>query len=178
MARSARHNQPGTHAPGRRGQPTTFGIPHTSGYRTPHQSSPDLPTTIDELAAAATGPPEAPAEENDIKAKIADCPRKLAQYRVTLDAGADPATVACWITETERANYQAAKHATPPHTAPSMSRAGAAGELAAEPAGPACGWWNSPDRPGWMTAASTDSEQSRQAVPASERLTMLCARRD
>jgi hypothetical protein len=33
--------------------------------------------------------------------KVAECDRKLAQYRAALDAGADPATVAEWITETE-----------------------------------------------------------------------------
>jgi site-specific DNA recombinase len=33
--------------------------------------------------------------------KIAECDRKLAQYRAALDAGANPATVAAWIAETE-----------------------------------------------------------------------------
>jgi hypothetical protein len=32
---------------------------------------------------------------------IADCTRKIAQYRAALDAGADPAVVAPWITQTE-----------------------------------------------------------------------------
>ena len=42
----------------------------------------------------------------------------------SLDAGADPATVGRWITETEaeRARYQAIKRAAPPQIAPSMSR--------------------------------------------------------
>lgn len=83
-----------------------------------------LPATIDELTAATTSPPEIPAGEGEISAKIAECDRKLAQYRATLDAGADPATVARWITETEaeRARHQALKRAAPPHSAPSMSR--------------------------------------------------------
>jgi site-specific DNA recombinase len=83
-----------------------------------------LPATIDELAAAATDLPEPPPGEDEISAKITECDRKLHQYRATLDAGADPATVACWITETEaeRTRYQAIKRATPPQTAPSMSR--------------------------------------------------------
>jgi len=53
-------------------------------------------------------------EADDTKAKIA-CDRRLAQYRATLDAGADPATVARWITETEaeRARHQATRHAVP-----------------------------------------------------------------
>jgi len=33
--------------------------------------------------------------------KIAECDRKLAQYRAALNAGASPATVAAWIAETE-----------------------------------------------------------------------------
>jgi site-specific DNA recombinase len=83
-----------------------------------------LPATIDELAAPATDPPEPPADENDIRTKIAECDRKLAQYRATLDAGADPATVARWITETEteRARHQAVKRTAPGRTALSMSR--------------------------------------------------------
>jgi site-specific DNA recombinase len=51
--------------------------------------------------------------------------RKLAQYRAALDAGADPATVARWITDTEaeRAGYQAIKRAAVPRRAEaSMSR--------------------------------------------------------
>jgi site-specific DNA recombinase len=48
----------------------------------------------------------------------------LDQYRATLDAGADPATVARWITETEaeRAKYQALKRAAPPQATLAMSR--------------------------------------------------------
>jgi hypothetical protein len=85
---------------------------------------PHLSTTIDELAAATIGQPETPAEEDEINAKIAECDRKLARYRATLDAGADPAIVARWITETgaERAKHQATKRATPQRAAPSMSR--------------------------------------------------------
>ena len=41
------------------------------------------------------------------KRRIAECDRKLAQYRAALDAGAGPATVAGWIAETEaeKQNY-------------------------------------------------------------------------
>jgi site-specific DNA recombinase len=84
-----------------------------------------LPATIDELvAAAAIGQTVPHTAENEINAQIAQCDRKLDQYRATLDAGADPATIARWITETEaeRAKYQALKRAAPPQTAPSMSR--------------------------------------------------------
>ncbi len=35
------------------------------------------------------------------EAELAACDRKLAQYRAALDAGADPASIARWITETE-----------------------------------------------------------------------------
>src|SRR5262249_57575652 len=86
---------------------------------------PHLAATIDELLAA-TVPLQAQPEDNDgISGKIADCDRRLAQYRATLDAGADPATVAGWITETEteRAKYMAAKQAAAPQrTAKPMSR--------------------------------------------------------
>ncbi|MFI5066571.1 MAG: recombinase family protein [Streptosporangiales bacterium] len=82
-----------------------------------------LPATIDELATA-TVRPEAHAPEDEINAKIAECDRKLAQYRAALDAGADPATVARWITdiEAERARHQATKRAAAPRAEASMSR--------------------------------------------------------
>jgi site-specific DNA recombinase len=83
-----------------------------------------LPTTIDELTAATIGPPETQSPEGEINAQIAECDRKLTQYRATLDAGGDPAIIAGWITETEaqRAKYQAAKRAIPEGARPSMSR--------------------------------------------------------
>jgi site-specific DNA recombinase len=83
-----------------------------------------LPATIDELAAAAIGQTVPRAAKDEINAKIVECDRKLDQYRATLDAGADPVTVARWITETEaeRAKYQALKRATPQQVSQSMSR--------------------------------------------------------
>lgn len=44
----------------------------------------------------------------DAARKIAECDRKLAQYRAALDAGASPATVAAWTAETEaeKAGYE------------------------------------------------------------------------
>jgi site-specific DNA recombinase len=83
-----------------------------------------LRATIDELAAAAViDQPEPRAQEDEISTKTAECDRKLDQYRATLDAGADPVTVARWINETEaeRARYQALKRAMP-QVSPSMSR--------------------------------------------------------
>ena len=80
--------------------------------------------TIDELATATIQPQAGPGNAG-IDTQIADCDRKLAQYRAALDAGADPATVARWITETEaeRARHKAAKRAaTPQPAATSMSR--------------------------------------------------------
>ncbi len=60
-----------------------------------------LPGTIDELIAA-TAVPEIAAGLSDMhEAELAACDRKLAQYRAALDAGADPASIARWITETE-----------------------------------------------------------------------------
>jgi len=54
--------------------------------------------------------------------RIADCDRKIAQYRAALDAGGDPAIIARWITETEaeRARYKAMQH--PAVNTPSMTR--------------------------------------------------------
>jgi site-specific DNA recombinase len=50
------------------------------------------------------------ADDGNTARKIADCDRRLAQYRAALDAGANPATVAAWIAETEaeKAGYQVA----------------------------------------------------------------------
>lgn len=81
-----------------------------------------LNAAIEELLAATSLRPKALPEEDGIDAKIADCDRKLAQYRATLDAGGDPATVVGWITETEteRARCNAVKRAAPPQAAPSM----------------------------------------------------------
>jgi site-specific DNA recombinase len=68
-----------------------------------------LNETIHDLAAvplreAAT----LTSEDEESARKIAECDRKLAGYRATLDAGADPRIVAAWISETEaeKARYQ------------------------------------------------------------------------
>jgi DNA invertase Pin-like site-specific DNA recombinase len=57
----------------------------------------------DTLRALAEATPDfSPANERDgIAGKIAECDRKLAQYRAALDARANPVTVAGWIAETE-----------------------------------------------------------------------------
>jgi len=86
---------------------------------------PHLAATIDELLAATVPLQAQPEDDDGISGKIADCDRRLTQYRATLDAGADPATVAGWITETEaeRARYKAARQAAAPRqTAKPMSR--------------------------------------------------------
>jgi hypothetical protein len=57
------------------------------------------------------GPHPNPAKAATERARtvLADCDRKLAQYRATFDAGGDPQTVSTWITEatTERLRAQA-----------------------------------------------------------------------
>ncbi|MGH3394761.1 MAG: recombinase family protein [Streptosporangiaceae bacterium] len=75
-----------------------------------------LDGTIDELAAVAIRPDLPDDDHDERQAKIAECDRKLASYRATLDAGADPATVAGWITETEaeRARYKAMRRPETP----------------------------------------------------------------
>ena len=53
-------------------------------------------------ALAEAQPSGSPASTEDNTAgKIAECDRKLAQYRAALDAGGNSATVAAWIAETE-----------------------------------------------------------------------------
>ena len=68
----------------------------------PHRMS----ETLRALAGARPGSPPA-ATDYDTTSKVADRGRKLAQYRAALDAGANPATVAPWIAETEaeKASY-------------------------------------------------------------------------
>jgi site-specific DNA recombinase len=68
-----------------------------------------LSSTIRDLAAVQLAAPATRADDHeDTSRKIAECDRKLAQYRAALDAGANPATVAAWIAETEaeKAGYQ------------------------------------------------------------------------
>lgn len=68
---------------------------------TPHR----LTETIRELAQGI--PADTSDGSREAKRRIAECDRKLAQYRAALDAGATPATVAGWIAETEaeKQNY-------------------------------------------------------------------------
>jgi len=69
---------------------------------------PRLTQTIHDLAHAQTAETASAEDSEHTARKIAECDRKLAQYRAALDAGASPATVATWIAETEaeRARYQ------------------------------------------------------------------------
>jgi site-specific DNA recombinase len=55
--------------------------------------------------------------------KIAECDRKLAQYRAALDAGVSPATVAAWIAETEAEKQGYAPVMRRSVTSPPMSEA-------------------------------------------------------
>ncbi len=64
-----------------------------------------LPATINDLADAQQD--HAAPETGAIKADIAGCDRKLAQYRAALDSGGDPAIVSQWITETQAAKLAA-----------------------------------------------------------------------
>jgi site-specific DNA recombinase len=61
-----------------------------------------LPATIDRLIAA-TAVPEILVRPADVQheLELAACDRRLAQYRAAPDAGADPASIAWWITEAE-----------------------------------------------------------------------------
>lgn len=114
---------PGSCQAGRRSVGQGAGLPALDEWLASKFAPHRLSATIDELAAAVP-PPQTHTQEDEIKTKIAECDRKLAQYRATLDAGGDPATVARWITETEaeRARHKAARRAIPYHGVPSMSR--------------------------------------------------------
>jgi hypothetical protein len=74
-----------------------------------------LTQTIRDLAAAQpAGPARDTSGDEEAARKIAECDAKLTQYRAALDAGASPATVAAWISETEaeRASYALATRKT------------------------------------------------------------------
>jgi site-specific DNA recombinase len=76
-----------------------------------------LAETIRDLAAAQQPDMTRDASGDDETVrKIADCDAKLAQYRAALDAGANSATVAAWIAETEaeRATYTLAMRRSEP----------------------------------------------------------------
>jgi site-specific DNA recombinase len=66
-----------------------------------------LTNTLRDLAAAQRHETTQAGDDEETARKIAECDRKLAQYRAALDAGADPATVAAWIAETgaQKASY-------------------------------------------------------------------------
>jgi site-specific DNA recombinase len=57
--------------------------------------------TLRALAEAQQAGPVQERGDRESAVKVAECERKLAQYRAALDAGANPATVAAWIAETE-----------------------------------------------------------------------------
>jgi hypothetical protein len=77
-----------------------------------------LNDTIHDLAAAQHRDTAPASDHEEATRKIAECNRKLVQYRAALDAGASPATVAAWIAETEaeRARYEVSPRKIP--TAP------------------------------------------------------------
>ena len=58
------------------------------------------------------------SDDQETTRKIAECDRKLTQYRAALDAGANSATVAAWIAETEaeKARHQLAARPAPART--------------------------------------------------------------
>jgi site-specific DNA recombinase len=71
----------------------------------PHRMS----ATLRAIAQAQHAGSTRDADNDAVMSKIAECDRKLAQYRAALDSGASPATVAAWIAETEaeKARYAA-----------------------------------------------------------------------
>ena len=60
-----------------------------------------LSDIIHDLVSAQQTAARREEHHEEAAAKIAEYDRKLAQYRAALDAGADPAAVAAWITDTE-----------------------------------------------------------------------------
>ena len=78
-----------------------------------------LSETIRDLAAAQqAGTITRASDDEETTRKIAECGRKLTQYRAALDAGASSETVAAWIAETEaeKARYQLAARPAPART--------------------------------------------------------------
>jgi len=61
--------------------------------------------------------PRNSSHDDDITTTIAVCDRKLAQYRATLDAGANSDKVAAWIAETEAEKASYALAASKPNHA-------------------------------------------------------------
>jgi hypothetical protein len=90
-------------------------IGHVDGWLAREFAPHRLSQTIRDLAAAQQAGPAREASGNEEAArKIAECDAKLTQYRAALDAGASPATVAAWISETEaeKATYALAARKT------------------------------------------------------------------
>ncbi len=84
-----------------------------------------IESTIDRMAAAA--PPTdhtADAAATEARAVIADCDAKLTTHRAALEAGADPQTVTCWMSETQarRSHAQAALNSARSQSVERMSR--------------------------------------------------------
>jgi site-specific DNA recombinase len=74
-------------------------MPELDTWLTTNFDPAHLPQTITDLAAAE---PDGPSSDVvSLREQIAQCERKLASYRATLDAGADPTVVGQWITETQ-----------------------------------------------------------------------------
>jgi hypothetical protein len=82
-----------------------------------------LTETVRDLAAVQLSGSSMRADDDQTARKVAECDRKLAQYRAALDAGADPATVAKWITETEAEKASYALLTRPPAPRARMSEA-------------------------------------------------------
>jgi site-specific DNA recombinase len=70
-----------------------------------------LTGTLRDLVAAQRHETARAGDDEEAAREIAECDRKLASYRAALDAGANPATVAVWIAETEaeKASYALAR---------------------------------------------------------------------
>ena len=84
-----------------------------------------LSETIHDLTAARQRDDTRACDHQEAAGKIAECDRRLAQYRAALDAGASPATVAAWIAETEaeRARYEVGLRKAPSAARPRMTEA-------------------------------------------------------
>jgi len=74
--------------------------------------------------ANAAAPDQEPAAAAAARAVIADCDAKLATHRAALEAGADPALVTQWISETQarRARAEAELRTAPEGPGARMSR--------------------------------------------------------
>jgi hypothetical protein len=90
-------------------------LPHLDGWLAMVFHPSRIQATVEALSNC--GPDTGDTMRTRLRKKIADCDRRLAQYRAALDAGADPAEVTGWINavKQERARLEGEAQTAPRH---------------------------------------------------------------